>query len=442
MKQFHVRWPPLSVSLCTLVVLLGHSRLGWARAGGFTAGSCDSCHQGGQKPTVSVTMDPMVLDPGATATVTVKVTAVNNGPAGFYIQSRGAGTFTEIPGQGTRLATATEVVHSAPKRGTGPDVTFQMKWTAPQMKGAYLFEVVAVAANGNNQPSGDGAGAGRLSFTVGCPGIEVFVDVDGDGYGSDLVPSSRSCDVQPGFATQAGDCNDYRANAHPGAKEICDDVDNNCDGKVNEGLEMGTYYKDADGDGYGDRFSMDSRTGCAPGYASTRDDCNDMDKDIHPGAKESCNNVDDNCNGRIDENAKLSCGMGWCRRTADTCASTLCTPGTPQPEVCNLVDDDCDGVIDNNARCDGGKVCVNGGCLDPEDAKMVMASKDAGVPGPSPATDAGASSPPSNSGPPPTTGTANPRRATASGCQYGGGSEGLTLVGLALLLGVAHRRRA
>jgi hypothetical protein len=248
---------------------------------------------------------------------------------------------------------------------------------------------------------------------VGCPGIEVFVDVDGDGYGSDTVPSSRACDLQPGFAMQKGDCNDYRANAHPGAKEICDDVDNNCDGQINEGLASGTYYKDGDGDGYGDRFGTDTRTGCSPGYASTRDDCNDMDKEIHPGAKETCNNVDDNCNGRIDENAKLSCGMGWCRRTADTCASTLCTPGMPQPETCNLVDDDCDGVIDNNARCADGKVCVNGGCISSEDAKMIMAMSDASVPSGSGGPDGGtrADTPPS----PPMGGNVDaPRRANAS----------------------------
>jgi hypothetical protein len=437
--KFGVRRLPLLLSLCTLV-LVGRTSPVWARAGGFTAGSCDTCHQGGAKPAITVTMDPMVVDPGATATVTVKVTVVNGGPVGFYIQSRGAGAFTELPGQGTRLATSTEVVHSAPKRGTGPDVSFQMKWTAPQTKGAYLFEVVAVSANGNNQPSGDGAGAGRLAFTVGCPGIEVFVDVDGDGYGSDTVPSSRACDLQPGFAMQKGDCNDYRANAHPGAKEICDDVDNNCDGQINEGLASGTYYKDGDGDGYGDRFGTDTRTGCSPGYASTRDDCNDMDKEIHPGAKETCNNVDDNCNGRIDENAKLSCGMGWCRRTADTCASTLCTPGMPQPETCNLVDDDCDGVIDNNARCADGKVCVNGGCISSEDAKMIMAMSDASVPSGSGGPDGGtrADTPPS----PPMGGNVDaPRRANASGCQYGGGGAGFGLAGLALVLGLFYRRR-
>ena len=48
---------------------------------------------------------------------------------------------------------------------------------------------------------------------------------------------------------------------------------------------------------------------------------NDTDRTIHPGAKEMCNYKDDNCNGRVDEGVRASCGVGWCRREAASCSA-------------------------------------------------------------------------------------------------------------------------
>src|SRR5947207_2729425 len=161
-----LRW----LSLVTGLVLLGQAPRAMARAGGLATTGCESCHSGGRAPMVSIKMDPDVLNPGDTTTVTVTVTTPNGGPAGFYLHSRGQGSFSEIPGQGTRLPTSSEVTHASPKRGGDP-TTFQVKWTAPTMRGAYSLEAAAVSANGNNQPSGDAAGHAVLPFTVGCPGI-------------------------------------------------------------------------------------------------------------------------------------------------------------------------------------------------------------------------------------------------------------------------------
>src|SRR4030095_3587637 len=101
--------------------------------------------------------------------------------------------------------------------------------------------------------AGDGASVASRSFTVGCAGIDVYVDFDGDGYGSDAIGPTRACDQQPGFVLRGGDCNDYRATVHPGAPELCDEYDNDCYGQVNEGLETAMVYRDSDGDGPGSR---------------------------------------------------------------------------------------------------------------------------------------------------------------------------------------------
>jgi len=422
------------------LVLLAAPRA-FGKANGLPTTGCDSCHSGGRAPTVTITMDPMTVDPGGTTTVTVSVSTPNNGPAGFYLHSRGQGSFMEVAGQGTRLPTSAEVTHASPKRGGDP-VTFQVKWTAPAMKGAYSFEAAAVSANGNGAPSGDAAGHALLNFTVGCPGIDVYVDQDGDGYGSMKIPPIRACEPLAGYVLKGGDCDDYHAFVHPGATEVCNEFDDNCDGNVNEGLQPTTLYKDGDGDGHGARFTTDTKMGCnLAGYTALHDDCDDQNKEIYPGAKEVCNNKDDNCNAKIDEGAKTSCGVGWCRAVADSCTSTACTPGMPRQEECNLIDDDCDGMIDNNAHCENGRVCVLGRCLNSDDATMITMSMagDGGAPistpgGPGSPTTGGASS----------DGGAVKTKSQASrfGCGYGGGQPGgLLALGLVVALMLAARRR-
>ena len=82
-------------------------------------------------------------------------------------------------------------------------------------------------------------------------------------------------------------------------------------------------------------------------------DCNDDDPDIRPDASESCNNLDDNCNGLIDEGLSRQCGqtnVGECTIGAETCSRGTwldCNAILPKDEICNNnLDDDCDGEVD------------------------------------------------------------------------------------------------
>ena len=128
------------------------------------------------------------------------------------------------------------------------------------------------------------------------------------------------------------------------------------------------YYADVDADGYGDsNNNISGCTGAPAGYAVTGGDCNDLDNLIYPGAAESCNTVDDNCNGLVDDvpgaplyypdndgdgygtgSGTVYCadpGTGW-SLTGGDCndANGIVYPN--QTEVCNSIDDDCDNAID------------------------------------------------------------------------------------------------
>ncbi len=137
----------------------------------------------------------------------------------------------------------------------------------------------------------------------GCPDGEAltyYADADGDGYGN---PNSTitSCVPQAGFIANKTDCNDANAAIHPGAVEVCDGVDNDCDGVVDEGVQT-IYYADADGDGYGSNTVSTNACSSPQGYVTINGDCNDNNPAVNPGVTEICGNIiDDNCNGQIDE---------------------------------------------------------------------------------------------------------------------------------------------
>ena len=220
----------------------------------------------------------------------------------------------------------------------------------------------------SNGPGGAGPGSGdSVSGSVTYSpwlATSVFDDFDGDGY--------SEC---------AGDCNDAANAIRPGAPETCDGIDNNCDGSVDEGGLIQTWYLDLAGDGFGDPVVTQS-TACGaaapPGYVGNSQDCDDGNDNRFPGNPEVCDALDNDCDATVDEGlpqntyyrdadadgygdpsqargdcaalppAGYTAGAGDCDdtdRAINPDASEICT---------DLVDNDCDGSADlQDASCSG-----------------------------------------------------------------------------------------
>ena len=223
------------------------------------------------------------------------------------------------------------------------------------------------ACNGNDD---DCDGHTDEEDAGGC-GVHFF-DSDNDGWG--VTEDSRCiCAAGGGYdALMGGDCDDTDQTVHPTAPEFCNSKDDDCDGSTDEenADECTVYYLDSDGDGFG--LTGNSRCLCAVSgsyTATAAGDCNDADATVNPGAAESCNGKDDNCDGATDEEDALGCtlywydadddgygiGVGRCFCTSEglyrapmdgDCFDTdpLVNPG--MPEICGFVDEDCDGTTD------------------------------------------------------------------------------------------------
>ncbi|MEC7983936.1 MAG: MopE-related protein, partial [Myxococcota bacterium] len=209
----------------------------------------------------------------------------------------------------------------------------------------------------------------------GATAVDWFADADGDGFGnaSDTI---NTCTPPDGYVLEAGDCNDQNAQVNPGAEEICDGKDNNCDSLVDDddptlnNTDGGTFYADTDTDGFGDPSSAISVCFPPSGFVSDNTDCDDNNPSINPGATEVCDGKDNNCDSNVDSNAidasvwyADSDGDGFagdldtvlaCDQPSDyfpsnlDCDDSNATINPSAPENCNGIDDNCNGQIDDD----------------------------------------------------------------------------------------------
>lgn len=232
--------------------------------------------------------------------------------------------------------------------------------------------------------SSDGTSMGDDQIEPTCD-TKFYPDFDHDGYGDE---SAESCEQQEGFITRGGDCVDNDPHIHPEAIELCDSIDNNCSGEVDEadpnlpGSQGSLFYRDADGDGFGTTTSV--RACVAPaGYVINNMDCDDTAAAINPNATEVCDSIDNDCDLKIDtadSSLDASTAHVYYRDAdGDTYGGTQTMTACSRPsgyvelqgdcndsdngsrpgltELCDGRDNDCDGGIDGTVaapnQCNG-----------------------------------------------------------------------------------------
>ncbi len=267
-------------------------------------------------------------------------------------------------------------------------------------------------------------GDGYSSCDGDCDDADAAVtpaDVDGDGYSlcdgdcDDTTAILNLTDVDGDGSTSCdGDCDDTETSIQPGAAELCNAVDEDCDGSVDEGFDVdgdgftscgadgdlatadddcddadpGVTPIDGDGDGItvcgidgllgsADDDCDDAAADVGPfdadgdGVEGCSGDCDDGDATVFPGALEACDAVDEDCDGAVDEgfdgdgDGTTGCGAdGQFGSSDDDCNDSDATVLPGAPEFCDGVDSDCDPATfplggEQDADADGVLGCAD-----------------------------------------------------------------------------------
>ncbi|MDP6932189.1 MAG: MopE-related protein [Myxococcota bacterium] len=196
---------------------------------------------------------------------------------------------------------------------------------------------------------------GVANDSCGCDDPDTwYADADADGYG-DPDDSQEACSQPSGYVTDSSDCDDADEGVNPDEVETCEtEYDDNCDGVTNErnALSCSMFYKDVDGDDYGDG-DIEARCFCEEKFkysSSEGTDCDDSDSSSYPGGTEICDDADNDCDGVVDEDLDQvwyadadSDGYGDGDSTTNDCSQ-------PTGYVAEMNDcDDTDGAVSPGA---------------------------------------------------------------------------------------------
>ena len=190
-----------------------------------------------------------------------------------------------------------------------------------------------------------------------------------------------SCLAPPSFIDELTDCDDLDASSYPGASEVCDLADNDCDSSVDEGVTT-TFYSDVDGDGYGDPTAPLEACFLPADASSNQLDCDDAQPSAHPGGIELCDGLDNDCDSSVDDSpldastwytdsdsdgfGNIATGISSCSQIPGTVSNGLdCDDGSSSafpanPEVCDGIDNNCNSSTDEAFDNDGDGVTTCG----------------------------------------------------------------------------------
>jgi hypothetical protein len=200
-----------------------------------------------------------------------------------------------------------------------------------------------------------------------------YLDLDNDGYGN---PEQEVflCSIEEGTSTDNSDCNDQNDEIRPDAEEICDTIDNDCDGAIDEEVTL-LFYLDSDNDGYGNPEQEVFLCSIEEGTSTDNSDCDDLDYYIRPDAQEVCDNVDNDCDDMVDDDdssLNISSTSSYyqdldedlfgdpnsvvqrCSRPSgyvsnfDDCDDTEGSINPIATEVCDGIDQNCNFIADEN----------------------------------------------------------------------------------------------
>jgi hypothetical protein len=251
--------------------------------------------------------------------------------------------------------------------------------------------------------------SGTVDDVQAPEGDTFYLDLDHDDVGGEAV---QACARPEGTVLEGGDCDDDNALVNPGVAELCNGIDDDCDGLVDfdDDLENPTWYGDADGDGYGLDTVLKVAPGCEPpeGYAAAPGDCDDLDPAVNPDGTEVCNGYDDDCDELVDDadgsldgelyyededndgfgdaagTAVVACSAPFGHEPdATDCDDSDATVNPDAIEVCNGRDDNCvddenDAIdrkawyVDGDGDTYGGAKAKKESCEPPDDGKVYV----------------------------------------------------------------------
>ena len=139
---------------------------------------------------------------------------------------------------------------------------------------------------------------------------------------------------------------------NPDAEEVCNSVDDDCDGDTDEDVTL-TFYRDSDNDGYGDPAATDIGCTAPSGYVDNDEDCHDSDATLNPDTVWTIDYDGDGYGDADQSYTQSQCTQptGYVRDISDCddADSDINPDGT---EVCDGADNDCDGTSDNDDATD------------------------------------------------------------------------------------------